>query len=105
MCRFKNIPDILFSNPTLFSEYTDIVNHFFSISLYLPLYQKGFELVILRVFIFWPLRSSPRTAPTHPIRQVMEFLDPYFKRISDTDAPEGIIGKTFSSFSTVTSRK
>ena len=31
MCRFKNIPDILFSNPTLFSEYTEMVYHFFSI--------------------------------------------------------------------------
>jgi hypothetical protein len=26
MCRFKNIPDILFNKPTLFSEYTDMVN-------------------------------------------------------------------------------
>src|SRR5690606_11296983 len=30
---------------------------------------------------------------------------PYFNRISDTDAPEGIIGNTLSSFSTLTSRK
>jgi hypothetical protein len=38
MWRFKNIPDILFNKPTLFSEYTEMVKFYFPFFLYLKFY-------------------------------------------------------------------
>src|SRR5690606_32448891 len=87
MCRFKNIPEILLSRPTLFSEYTEMVYHCFSIVLLLPSKAGGGEC----------------PPPDPGIGPAIFYC--YLSRISETDAPAGTMGNTLSSRSTLTSKK